>query len=79
MLHTRKKKKMMMKMKKKNKQKKKEWNERDRKKGRPLFLLVSKCDVFCAAGGLGGWTDCSAKQLRLGDSGTNPVTPRYKR
>jgi hypothetical protein len=34
----------------------KEWNERDRKKGRPLFLLVFKCDVFCAAGGLDGWT-----------------------
>jgi len=60
MFHTRKKKKKKKKRKKmktkKKKQKKKEWNERDRKKGRPLFLLVSKCDVFCAAGGLGGWT-----------------------
>ena len=69
-----------MKMKKKNKEgKKKEWNERDKKKGRPLFLLVSKCDVFGAAGGRPRWMDGSAKQLRLQGSGTNPVTPRYRR
>jgi hypothetical protein len=50
MFHTRRKKK------EEEEAEKKEWNERDRKKGRPLFLLGFKCDVFCAAGGLGGCT-----------------------